>query len=452
MRANQDKTEVFETMPVPKALAVMALPTVASQVIVLLYNIADTWFIGRTNNPYMIGAASLVLALFLSMAALSNLFGVGGGNLMARLLGKQDFDEARKTASYSIAMAAITALAFSLLCLAFMDPLLRALGASDNTMRYARQYLLFTVVLGGVPTVLSLCMPMLLRNAGYAREAGFGVGLGGVLNITLDPLFMFVLLPDGYQVLGAALATMLSNVVSLVYFILVYRRLRGQTVLELPRRIEKLTGESKRSFYSVGIPAAVILLLYDAVNIVLNRLAVGHGDLALAAVGIVLKVERLPVNIGLGVCLGMVPLVGYNYARRDFQRMDSFFSAARLVVLAVALVSAVCFWLFAEPIVGAFIDDAETVRLGTAFLKGRCVAVPFMLLGFHIVNFMQAVDKGKVSFLLSVIRHLLLNIPAMIVGNALFGLPGLIWSQAVSDGVNIIVTYLIYFRVRKKIE
>jgi Na+-driven multidrug efflux pump len=332
-----------------------------------------------------------------------------------------------------------------------MNPLLRALGASDNTMRYARQYLLFTVVLGGVPTVLSLCMPMLLRNAGYAREAGFGVGLGGVLNIALDPLFMFVLLPDGYQVLGAALATMLSNVVSLVYFILVYRRLRGQTVLELPRRIEKLTKESKKSFYSVGIPAAVILLLYDAVNIVLNRLAVGHGDLALAAVGIVLKVERLPVNIGLGVCLGMVPLVGYNYARRDFQRMDRFFSAARLVILAVALLSAAGFWLFAEPIVGAFIDDAETVRLGTAFLKGRCVAVPFMLLGFHIVNFMQAIDKGKVSFLLSVIRHLVLNIPAMIVGSALFGLPGLIWSQAVSDGVNIIITYLIYFRVRRKI-
>ena len=181
-----------------------------------------------------------------------------------------------------------------------------------------------------------------------------------------------------------------------------------------------------------------------------------HEDLdwvrTVAAVGIVLKVERLPVNIGLGVCLGMVPLVGYNYARRDFQRMDRFFAAARLVVLAVALLSAAGFWLFAEPIIGAFIDDAETVRLGTAFLTGRCVAVPFMLLGFHIVNFMQAVDKGKVSFLLSVIRHLLLNIPAMIVGNALFGLPGLIWSQAVSDGVNIVITYLIYFRVRRKMR
>ena len=138
-----DKKAVFETMPVPKALTIMALPTVISQVIVLAYNISDTWFIGRTDNPYMIGAASLVLALFLSMAALSNLFGVGGGSLMVRLMGRGDIEEARKTASYSITMSAIFALGFSLICLVLMDPILRLLGASDNTLEYARQYLLF---------------------------------------------------------------------------------------------------------------------------------------------------------------------------------------------------------------------------------------------------------------------------------------------------------------------
>ena len=450
-RETKDKTAVFETMAVPKALAVMALPTVLSQLIVLLYNIADTWFIGRTNNPYMIGAASLVLALFLSLAALANLFGVGGGNLMVRQMGQGDREGARKTASYSVAMAAAAALGFSLLCLVFMDPLLRLLGASENTMTYARQYLIFTVVLGGVPTVLSFAMPMLLRNAGYAREAGFGVSLGGVLNIALDPLFMFVLLPDGCQVMGAALATMLSNVISLVYFLAMFRRLRDRTVLALPRRLERLDRESRKSFYSVGVPAAVTLLLFDLVNIVLNRLAVSHGDIALAAVGIVLKVERLPVNIGLGICLGMVPLIGYNYAKRDFPRMDRFFSAARLAILTVALLSMAAFYLFAGPIVHAFIDEPETVRLGALFLKARCFAGPFMLLGFQVVNFMQAVNQGKVSFLLSVIRHLVLSIPAMVLLNALFGLTGLMWAQTVSDIINGIIACLIYYRVRRRI-
>ena len=447
----KNKTAVFETMGVPKALTVMALPTVLSQLIVLFYNIADTWFIGRTNNPYMIGAASLVLALFLSLAALANLFGVGGGNLMVRQMGRGDREEARKTASYSVAMAAVTALGFSLLCLVFMDPLLRLLGTSDNTMEYARQYLLFTVVLGGVPTVLSFAMPMLLRNAGYSREAGFGVSLGGILNIALDPLFMFVILPDGWQVLGAALATLLSNVVPLIYFLTMFRTLRNETVLELPKRLERLDPGSRKSFYSVGVPAAVILLLFDLVNIVLNRLTVSHGDIALAAVGIVLKVERLPLNIGLGVCLGMVPLIAYNYAKKDFRRMDRFFSAARLSILTVALLSMAAFYLFAQPIIHAFIDDPETVRLGTLSLKARCFAIPFMLLSFQVVNFMQAVNQGKVSFLLSIIRHLLLNIPSMILLNAAFGLTGLIWAQTVSDVINAAVTCLIFTRVHRVI-
>ena len=438
-------------MPVPRALAVMALPTVLSQVIVLAYNIADTWFIGRTNDPYMIGAASLVLALFLSLAALANLFGVGGGNLMVRQMGEGNPEAARKTVSYSVAMAGLAALGFSLLCLVCMDPLLRLLGASDNTMTFARQYLLFTVVLGGVPAVLSFAMPMLLRNAGYAREAGFGVGLGGVLNIALDPLFMFVLLPDGYQVMGAAMATMLSNLISMVYFLVMFRRLRDRTVLTLPKKLERLSKEARSSFYSVGVPAAIILLLFDLVNIVLNRLAVTHGDIALAAVGIVLKVERLPVNIGLGVCLGMVPLIAYNSAKKDFRRMDRFFSAARISILTVALLSTVIFYLFAEPIVHLFIDDPETVRLGALFLKARCFAAPFMLLGFQVVNFMQAVDQGKVSFLLSIIRHLVLSIPAMILFNALFGISGLIWSQTVSDVINAAVAVLIYLRVHRRI-
>lgn len=438
-------------MPVPKALTIMALPTVISQVIVLAYNIADTWFIGRTDNPYMIGAASLVLALFLSMAALSNLFGVGGGSLMVRLMGKGDTEEARKTASYSITMSAIFAIGFSLFCLVLMDPILRLLGASDNTLEFSRQYLLFTVIIGGLPTVLSLTMPMILRNAGYAREAGIGVSIGGLLNIALDPLFMFVILPDGFQVLGAALATLISNIISMMYFIAVYLRMKDKSILQLPKRIEKLRPDSLKSFYSVGIPAAIILLLFNSVNIVTNRLTVAYGDIPLAAVGIVMKVERLPVNIGLGVCLGMVPLVAYSFAKKDFKRMNSIFSAARITILSVAILSMAASFIFAEPIVNAFINEPETIRLGTEFLKARCFAMPFMIIGFQIVNFMQAVNQGKVSFLLTIIRHVLLNIPALIIMDMIWGMTGLIWAQTVSDVINAVIACIIYYRVHKKI-
>lgn len=445
---SENKDELFETTKPSRALAVMAVPTIVSQLIVLVYNLADTWFIGRTNNPYMIGASSLVLTLYLAAVALANVFGVGGGTLMARLMGEKHMDEARKVALHSVSAATLAALAYSLLTLILMNPLLRLLGATDNTNAYGRQYLFASVVLGGVPTVLSMCMPMLLRNAGYSKEAGFGVGLGGILNVFLDPLFMFVLLPKGYEVLGAAVATMLSNVVSLVYFIVVFRRVRDRTPLALPTRLEKLSPTYARAFYSVGIPAAIAIFLFDLVTIVINRLTVAYGDIPLAAMGIVLKLERIPVNIGLGVCLGMVPLVAYNYASGNLRRMNSFSSLARTITLTFSCVCVLLFWVFARPIISAFIADEETVAYGVRFLRGRCFALPFMMIGYHVVNFMNAVGKGKISFLLAIIRHLVLIIPLLLAMNRLFGLDGLIWAQLVADVLNATIAYAFYKKRR----
>lgn len=235
----KEKTKIFESMKVNKALLIMALPTVLSQVIILAYSLADTYFVGRANNVYMVGATSLVLALYLMLVAIANLFGVGGGNLVVRLLGQRNFDEAKKVCSYTLILAFLSTLVFSLLALALNTPLLHLFGADEQTIEFARQYLLFTVVVGGIPTVLAMCMPMLIRSVGYSKEAGLGIALGGLLNIGLDPLFMFVILPDGYQVLGVGLATMIANVIAMIYFIIVFIRLKDKTVLTLPKKMGK---------------------------------------------------------------------------------------------------------------------------------------------------------------------------------------------------------------------
>ena len=441
--------EIFETRPVPFALAKMAIPTIVSQLITLIYNIADTWFIGQTNNPYMVAASSLVLTIFLMTTALANLFGVGGGSLVVRLLGKGDEQEAKKVASFSLVMAAGAALLFSVLCLIFMNSLLRLLGASDNTIGYAKQYLLFVVVIGGIPTVLANTMSSMVRNIGYSKEAGFGLGMGGVLNVILDPIFMFVIFPDGYQVMGAAVATMLSNVITMTYFILVYRRLGEKTILALPRIVEKIRVDSAKSLFSVGVPAAMSVFLFDLTNMVINRLASGHGDIELAAMGIVLKVERLPLNIGIGICLGMVPLVAYNYASKNYKRMKEIFGAARIAGLVVSVCCVILYRICAPYIMRAFIADADTILYGTEFLQARCFATPFMFLSFHMVHFMQAIDRGKISFYLVVIRQLCLNIPIVFLLNYLLGMTGIVWTQMIADIINVIISYII---CRKIIE
>lgn len=193
------------------------------------------------------------------------------------------------------------------------------------------------------------------------------------------------------------------------------------------------------------------MFLYDLTNIVINRLSASHGDIELAAIGIVLKVERLPLNVGIGICLGMIPLIGYNYAAGNYKRMDAFFTAARVAGLGVAAVSLVLYRVFAGPIISIFISDAETIRFGTAFLKARCFAPPFMFLSFNMVNYMQAVNRGKESFWLAVIRQIVYNIPILFLFNSMFGMMGIVWTQTVADILNVITSYIIYFRVRRSI-
>ena len=443
-RDYMEKTELFEKTKPSKALLIMAAPTMLSQAIVLIYNLADTWFIGRTNNPHMVGASSIAVTLYLAAVALSNVFGVGGGSLMVRLIGEKKEEEARKTASYSVAMAAIWAFAFSMLMLIFMNPVLHMLGANENTYVYARQYVLTTTVIGCIPTVLSMCMSQLLRNCGYSKEAGIGVAIGSLLNVALDPLFMFVILPKGKEVLGAGIATMLSNFVSLAYFIIKFYKLRDKTVLVLPKRVEKLEKTGLRSLYMVGVPAAFSIFLFDLVTIVINRLTVDYGPAQLAGMGIVLKVERIPINIGLGVCLGMVPLIAYNYGSGDLKRMKRFFSLARIAIVGFSLICVALYWIFANQIIGGFIKNSDTIIEGARILRGRCFSLPFMMIGYHIVNYMNAVNKGPVSFLLAIIRHIVLLIPIMLIMNAVWGFEGLIWSQLVADVLNSIVSMLIY--------
>jgi len=448
-----DKRILFESERPVKALAVMAVPTVLSQLVLLIYNIADTWFIGRTNDPAMIGASNLALTVYLVAASLANVFGVGGGSLMARLIGERKDDDARKVASYSIIASGIAAAVFSLLTLIFMTPLLTLLGADDATMTYGKQYLFTTVVLGSIPTVLSMSMPQLLRNAGYSKEAGIGVGLGSILNVALDPLFMFVILPQGYEVLGAGIATMISNVCSFIFFVVIYRKVRDTSVLKVSFKREKIASPELKSLYMVGVPAAISIFLFDLVTIVINRLVTEYGDhtTPLAAMGIVLKLERIPINIGLGVCLGMVPLIAFNFGSGNIRRMNSFSELARWIIVGFSTICSIVFFFFAKPLVGAFIKEEETVRLGIMFLQGRCIALPFMMIGYHTVNFMNAINKGKVSFLLAILRHVIILIPAMIIMNHIWGLTGLVWSQVVADVINAAASVVIFVKIKNKI-
>ncbi|MBQ1918271.1 MAG: MATE family efflux transporter [Schwartzia sp.] len=446
----EDKRFLFEKDSVPHALWVMAMPAIASQLITLVYNLADTWFVGRTNNPQMVAGCSLVLPVYMLTVVLSNIYGTGGGTLIARLIGRGDNEEASRVSAACLWMALASAALFSFLCLIGMTPLLRFLGASDNVLPYSKQYMFFVVVIGGIPVILSNTMSSMLRNIGRSSQASFGLSMGGLLNIALDPLFMFVILPDGKQVMGAAIATMLSNLTVLAYFIMIYRKVGAETILRVRMQGRYPSSESMASIFGVGLPAASSVFLFDLCNIVINRLSSSYGDTHLAAIGIVLKTERLPLNIGIGICLGMVPLIAYSYASGNRERMDAVFRFGRAVGLAVGVISVVLYFTFAPVIMQSFIGDAETVRLGTQFLRARCIATPLMFLCFSMVHFTQAIGRGKESFRLAVIRQVVFNIPLLFLMNHIFGMTGIVLTQATADLFTVIVSYIIYAGIRRQ--
>ena len=438
---------VFETMPVPKALATLAIPSIISQLIAMAYNIADTYFIGKTNDPYKIAAVSLLYVLVAIMGGLSNLFGVGGGSLISRLLGAQKDGEAKKACSFSFYGSIAIALVYSLGCLIFMEPLLRLMGASDNTIGYASSYLFYVIVLGGLPSILSMSMAHLLRSEGYAKQASFGLGMGGILNIILDPLFMFVIMEPGLEVTGAAVATMLSNVCSLVYFFIIFASLRSKTVLSLSFRLFLPGTQYAKEILSVGFPSALNTFLSCFCILLMNAQAATYGDVPVAAMGIVKKIDMLPMNVGLGLNQGMMPLVAYNYAAKDYKRMKSAADCARFSGMGFACLCIVCYEIFAGPIVALFIKEAETLALGTSFLRICCLAVPLMICNFQMTYMLQAMGKGRHSLLLTTCRQGIITIPMIYLLNAWFGLYGVVWSQGVSDALTVVVAFILYRKV-----
>ncbi len=443
--ADRKNTALFETMPVPQAVRTMAVPTVISQLIVLIYNIADTFFIGRTGNAAMVGGASLILPVFNISLSISGLAGIGGGALVSRLLGRKETGEARRVFSLSVYISVLVAALFSLGVLFFNGPLMRALGADEENFQYASAYAFFVITLGGVPTVLSNTLAALLRSVGESKKAGFGITMGGLINIALDPLFMFVLMPAGREIVGAGLATCLSNCIACGYFIVMILLMRDQPVLRLcaPRKLPRWANIA--GIFTVGLPSAISTLLFDLDYVVIDRLMSAYSGNALTAVGIVLKAERLPLNVGVGICQGMMPIVAYNYSAGNFKRMRETKRYSMALGLVCAAVSIVLYELFAGQIMSFFIKDSpEVVRLGTGFLRARVLATPLMFLSFFHVYLFNGFGKGRYALFLGVTRWLVFNIPMLFILNRLIGMQGIVWSQLWADILTVALSVAVY--------
>ena len=426
VETKRKEIEIFEHMSVRKAIVTLAIPSVISQLIVLLYNLIDTWFIGKTGDTNQVAAVTVAFPVFMLLNVVANLFGIGGGSLIARLLGKKEVEDAGVVATFILWVSGVVALVFSILILIGGNAALKLLGAEEQTLEFAYQFLFWTMVIGGVPTVLNLVLANIVRSEGKAKQASLGMVISGVLNIILDPILIFGL---HMNVAGAGLATCLSNIVAMLYLFQYLIRSRKNSSIKMKLRFEVPKKCNILSILSIGTPAALQILLASFSNSVMLRLMSGYDSSAIAALGVEQKIELLPFYIVTGISTGILPFLAYNYASGKYKRMNQAVRYAISVGLSVAITFFVVYEVFAPFTVRFFINDPGTISYGALFVRLRCLALPFITVEFMLISVFQGIGSAKQAFTLSIFRKGIIDLPIMFLMNLVWPMYGLMLVQ-----------------------
>lgn len=440
----KDRTYLFEQAPVSRAVMTMAAPTIASSLVMVLYNLADTYFVGMLNDPIQNAAVTLAAPVLLAFNAVNNLFGVGSSSMMSRAMGRGDRDTVRRSSSFGFWCALLCGALLSLGFTAFSRPALTVLGATQENAAATSAYLFWTTSCGAVPAILNVVMAYMVRSEGAALHAGIGTMSGCFLNMLLDPVFI---LPWGLNMgaAGAGLATFLSNCVACGYFFVLLAVRRRSSCISLRPAVPGLA--VVLGVCAVGIPASVQNLLNVTGMTVLNNFTSAYGSDAVAAMGIAQKINQVPFYVALGLSQGLMPLVSYNYASGDHRRMKRCILFALRVALAFLIALCVFDWVCSEWLVRLFMKDPSIMAYGSRFLRGMCLCLPFLGVDFLAVGVFQACGMGRRSLFFAILRKVIMEIPALCILNWIWPLYGLAYAQTTAEVILCIAAAVVLHRL-----
>lgn len=447
---NATNTNLFEDMPIPKAIRKLMVPTVISSLVMVVYSLADTYFVGLLNNPVQNAAVTLAAPALLAFNAVNNLFGVGSSSMMSRALGRGDIDTVKKSSAFGFYGALCFGTILALLCGIFFSPLLVMLGAEENTMAATADYMRWAVVCGAVPSIVNVVMAYLVRAEGGALHASIGTMSGCLLNLILDPVFI---LPWGLDMgaAGAGCATFLSNCTACIYFMALLYLKKGKSYVSINPKDFKLQKEIVLGVFGVGIPASIQNLLNVTGMTILNNFTASYGADAVAAIGIAQKIYMVPVQIALGGTQSAMPLISYCYAGKKYKRMKEGIGYVAKLLLPAMFVVAVCCWLGAGGLIGLFMKNPEIIRYGTMFLRAMALAMPFLVADFLVVGVFQGFGMGKKALVFAILRKIVFEIPAIVLLNLAFGVNGLAYGAFVAEFMLSVIGIVTLGRTMKEL-
>ena len=407
-------TEIFRDAPVPKAVISNIVPSIISMIMVLLYNLADTFFIGQTKDAYMVAAVSVATPAFLFFMAVGMLFGIGGTSLISRMLGEGNGEKAKNTSAFCFWTGLTIGIVSMVLIWIFSEPICKAIGASSDTLGYATEYL--NIVAAGIPfLIISNTFSNIIRAEGNAKVAMFGMVFGNVMNIVLDPVLILGL---HWNVAGAAVATTVSNFISAAFYI---RHLTSaKTTLSLRLADYRIREGIAAGVFAIGIPASLNSILMSTSHIIINSLMAGYGDMAVAGLGVAMKVNMIVVMLLIGLGTGVQPLLGYCYGAGNGRRYMEVLRFSLCLAFGLSLVMTAICYFGAGTLVTAFLDNADAFGFGMSFSRIYILSGPVMGILFVLINAIQATGAALPALILSVSRQGLLYIPIVFAFHKLF--------------------------------
>ncbi len=440
------KMELLGSTSIPKALLAMGIPTMVGMLVNAFYNLVDAYFVGGLGESQM-GAISVVYPLGQVVVGLGLLFGNGAASYISRLLGRGDRENADKVASTALYSSVSVGAVIILISMVFLHPILKLLGATDSILPYAATYAGIYIV-SCIFNVFNVTMNNIVTSEGAAKTTMCALLTGAVLNIALDPLFIYVF---DLGVAGAAIATAISQVVSTcVYLTYIFRK---KSVFHFRVKDCTYTKETMSEIFKIGIPTLVFQILTSVSISLINNAAGDYGDSAIAGMGVVTRLISMGSLSVFGFIKGFQPIAGYSYGAKKFDRLREAIKTSILWSTAFCVIFGVILVLFPTSIVSQFTKgDAEMIRIGAASLRANGISI--MLFGFYTVysSLFLALGKGREGFILGACRQGICFIPIILLLPMVWGLNGIMYAQPIADVLSAVITIFMAIPLHKKLN
>lgn len=434
----------FEDLSVPKALAKFIIPSVISQIAMLILNLTDAFCVGRTGDTYQVSAMTITFPIAMMIACVATIFGAGGNSNIASALGSNDRKRAKKISVFAV-YTAIGVVALMMLILVFSEKfLLTFLGADENSLGYCQDYLKWVFFCGGIPLAFSQVMSQMFIAEGETKIASIGIAGAGIINAVLDPVFIF---PVGMGVAGAGCATFVANIFSAAFFIIMYIKKRKTTVLSLDIRIYTPKNKIASRTLSIGIPAGLSMLLLNCCDFLRNALLGSYGgQMELASWGVVQKIGNAFTQICVGISQGVRPLFAYNYTAGAMKRSKSIVNSSFLIMCIYTVFCLLLVNIIPKPLVSLFLPVEEAMSTAVSFLRTWTLCI--VGVGFiELLNaIFQAMGKWKTSMAFVVVSKCAIMLFILILVRIL-GVIGIIVTQPITETIMAVIMLITYFRI-----